>query len=700
MTIPTLLAPASSPEALYAAVQNGAGAVYLGYGPLNARRNAKNFTREEFQAAVSYCRLRGVKIYLTLNTLLTDRELSHALETASFAAECGVHGIIVQDLGLLRLLRETLPDIELHGSTQMTIHNLPGVRFCADVGISRVVLARELSREAIASIAEQSPIELEIFGHGALCMCYSGQCYFSSLVGGRSGNRGLCAQPCRLAYRFEGEPTPSYPLSLKDLSLAGRIQDLLPLPVACLKLEGRMKRPEYVATVTKIYADALKERRNSTKKENQMLRDIFSREGFTQGYFLDRKDNTMFGRRHEAEAPSKELLAQAKESYAAKEAPRIPIVFTVSIQKDLPVSLTVSDRDGHRISIEGTLPAPALQRAITEEMVKTQLSKTGGTVFLCEEVSVSLEDGLSLPLSSLNALRREALDALSQLRSAPPGQRVLSPLPPIPIPNQAKAPEIALSLLRWEQLSPALLQEKPALLSLPAAEIATHAKALSRYIADFPDMAFAVMLPRIAWDRELPLLREQLALCQRIGIRDAFVGNWGMIALCREFSFRIRGDFALGVTNSNTLAELSRLGFSSATLSFELNFPQIRDLSKAIDCDLLVYGRLPMMLTEHCLTKHQDKGCHCQNPQALIDRKGLSFPVVPSFGCRSEILNAKPLFLADKASDYRSLGLWAARLLFTTEDADDCIFILRQYRNLAPALPSDFTRGLYYRKAE
>lgn len=217
MTMPTLLAPAGSVEALHAAVQNGAGAVYLGYGPLNARRNAKNFTREEFQAAVSYCRLRGVRVYLTLNTLLTDRELSSALETASFAAECGVDAIIVQDLGLLRLLRESLPDMELHGSTQMTIHNLPGVQFCADIGISRVVLARELTRDAVAFIAKQAPIEIEMFAHGALCMCYSGQCYFSSLVGGRSGNRGLCAQPCRLSYRFDEEETPSYPLSQGSL---------------------------------------------------------------------------------------------------------------------------------------------------------------------------------------------------------------------------------------------------------------------------------------------------------------------------------------------------------------------------------------------------------------------------------------------------------------------------------------------------
>ncbi|MBP1758367.1 MAG: peptidase, partial [Firmicutes bacterium] len=249
MILLELLAPAGSYEALTAAVQNGAGAVYLGYGNLNARRNAKNFTKEELAAAVSYCHLRGVRVYLTLNTLITDRELPEAYETAAFAARCGVDAVLVQDLGLLTLLRRSMPELPLHASTQMTIHNLPGVNFCRDLGLTRVVLSRELSRRALECLCRTSPLELEVFLHGALCMCYSGQCYFSALLGGRSGNRGLCAQPCRLPYRREGELTPSYPLSLKDLSLSGQLKTLADMGIACLKLEGRMKRPEYVAIV-------------------------------------------------------------------------------------------------------------------------------------------------------------------------------------------------------------------------------------------------------------------------------------------------------------------------------------------------------------------------------------------------------------------------------------------------------------------
>ena len=232
-----LLAPAGSMEAVTAAVQNGADAVYFGYGDFNARRNATNFSEEEAAAAVSYCHLRGCKVHLTLNTLLTDRELPGAAEVAAHASRIGVDAVIVQDLGVLRMLRQTVPDLPLHGSTQMTVHSLDGVKQCADLGISRVVLSRELNRDQIAYICQNSPIESEVFGHGALCMCYSGQCYFSSVIGGRSGNRGLCAQPCRLKYGWNGR-ADEYPLSLKDMSLVSHRKELQDMGVACLKLEG------------------------------------------------------------------------------------------------------------------------------------------------------------------------------------------------------------------------------------------------------------------------------------------------------------------------------------------------------------------------------------------------------------------------------------------------------------------------------
>ena len=289
-----LLSPAGSPESVTAAVQSGADAVYLGCGDFNARRNAANFSREELKTAVEYCHLRGVKVYLTLNTLLYDRELPGAADLVRYADSIGVDALLVQDLGVLRMARQTAPQLALHASTQMTIHDLDGVKLAADLGISRAVLSRELSRDAIADLCAKSPIELEVFVHGALCMCYSGQCLLSSVIGGRRGNRGLCAQPCRLKYGW-GSRAEKELLSLKDACLADYLCELEDMGVACAKLEGRMKRPEYVAVITKIYADLLRERRRPTPEERQRLEMAFSRQGFTQGYYLGKKGPAMFG---------------------------------------------------------------------------------------------------------------------------------------------------------------------------------------------------------------------------------------------------------------------------------------------------------------------------------------------------------------------------------------------------------------------
>ncbi len=352
-----LLAPAGSPEAVTAAVQAGADAVYLGYGDFNARRNAKNFSLEELAAAVSYCHVRGAKVFLTLNTLVSDRELPAAARTAAEAAEAGVDAVLIQDLGVLRMLRQVAPRLAVHGSTQLTVHSLDGVRRCAELGMARVVLSRELSRDAIEHICLNSPIEIETFVHGALCMCYSGQCFFSSVIGGRSGNRGLCAQPCRLKYGW-GERADANPLSLKDMSLAGHIQELKKLGVKCLKIEGRMKRPEYVSVVTGIYARAIRESREPTPEELAQLEAAFSRQGFTDGYYLDRKGPEMFGVREEGQEP-RELFAQARTQYQSGERQCVGVVFYAMIRPGEPVQVGVQDEVGHTVTASGPVPEAA-----------------------------------------------------------------------------------------------------------------------------------------------------------------------------------------------------------------------------------------------------------------------------------------------------------------------------------------------------
>ena len=691
-----LLAPAGSMEAVTAAVQNGADAVYFGYGDFNARRSARNFTREEAAAAVAYCHLRGCKVNLTLNTLLTDRELPKAAEIAAHASDIGVDAVIVQDLGAARMLRQSVPDLPIHGSTQMTVHSLDGVKLCADLGMARVVLGRELSRDQIASICRNSPIEIEVFGHGALCVCWSGQCFFSSVIGGRSGNRGLCAQPCRLNYSWNGRAN-EYPLSLKDLSLAGHLKELRDMGVACLKLEGRMKRPEYVAIVTGIYAKALKEGREPTAEELETLKQTFSRQGFTDGYYVDRKGPEMFGTRQEEKEP-RELYAQARATYENGENRKEPIRVYALIQPGQPAQAAAEDREGHVVRVEGPVPEEARNVPLTREKVEGQLQRAGGTPFLCEKATAKVGENLSLPLSTLNDLRRRCLEELSRQRRIPPRRRKEPFQPGVRYENQPEPPVLTVSVRAAGQLSAELLKLKPALVYLPAEEGAAHPDAVER--CQKAGVPVAAVLPRICTDRELPRLERDLVALRELGVDEALAGAWGVVRRAWRMGFQVRGDYGLGVYNSQTMKELKRLGLIGATVSFELKFPQIRDLSKTLPTELIAYGRLPLMITENCVI-HNHFGRHtCDNVNLLTDRKGERFPVVKAWGCRNEILNSKKLFLADKRGDWRKLGLWGVRLVFTTENAVECVQVLERYLGQGKYQPNDFTRGLYYRDVE
>ena len=691
-----LLSPAGSMEAVTAAVQNGADAVYLGYGDFNARRNAKNFTQEEAAAAVSYCHLRGCKVHLTLNTLLTDRELPGAAQVAAHASEMGVDAVIVQDLGVARMLRQTVPDLPIHGSTQMTIHSLDGVKACADLGMSRVVLGRELSRDQIAYICQHSPIEIEVFGHGALCMCWSGQCFFSSVIGGRSGNRGLCAQPCRLKYGW-GNQANEYPLSLKDLSMAGHLKELSDMGVACLKLEGRMKRPEYVAIVTGIYSRAIREGREPTAQEIEILTQTFSRQGFTDGYYMGQTGPDMFGTRQEEKEP-RELYAKARATYENGENRKEPVRFYALIQAGEAAQVAAEDNQGHVARVEGPVPEPARNVPLTREKVEGQLQRTGGTPYACEKATAKVDEGLSLPLSVLNDLRRRCLEDLSQQRQVLPQRRKEPFRPGVRYENPKRPPVLTLSVRTAAQLSDELLRLSPALIYLPFDEAAAHPDAVRR--CQDAGVPLAVIMPRICTDRELPRLEQNLVALRNLGVEEALAGNLGAVRRAAQLGFRVRGDFGLGVYNSQTMKELKRMGLVSATASFELKLAQIRDLSKTIPTEFIAYGRLPLMIMENCII-HNHSGRHtCGNVNFLTDRKGERFPVVKAWGCRNEIYNAKKVFLADKSADWQKLGLWGARLIFTTENAPECVQVLERYLSQGRYQPNDYTRGLYYRDVE
>lgn len=695
-----ILSPAGSYEALTAAIRAGADAVYFGAGDFNARRNAKNFTDEELTQAFRDCRLRGVKTYVTVNTLVTDRELPRLKPLLARLSALGADALIVQDLGVLRMVRALAPDLPLHGSTQMSVHSLEGVLAAQKLGLSRVVLARELPLAEIRHICAQSPIEIEIFCHGALCMSYSGQCYLSSVIGGRSGNRGLCAQPCRLPYAFFGEGM-RHPLSLKDLTYAQYLRDIEEAGVACVKIEGRMKRPEYVALVTRAFKNAAMSGEAPSNAEMSKLRAVFSRDGFTDGYLTDRKGNDMFGVRSEADArEARTVLREGRDLYEGEgERPTVGVDFRFTARRGEPITLSADDGCGNEFTATALPPEEAHTRATNHDDIESGLLKTGGTVFFPRSIHVELEDGLRIASGAVNALRRRALEGVEARRVQPPARREGHWEPGLRRLAPAEPPRYIFAFRKMEQVTPALLEREPAFVYLPVAEAHRHLE-LTRMLAAH-GVRIAAVLPRIVFERERAALLDQLAALYDAGVRDAVCGNIGHAVLLRGTGFALRGDFGLNVMNSQTLKELKTLGFESATLSFELTLPQIRDLSSNMPTELLAYGRLPLMLTENCVIKTRTGQCACGGaPAQLTDRTGRSFTVLPEPGHRNTVYNAEKLWLADKLSDLKGLGLSYLRLSFTTENARECEQVAACYLDGKGQPPERVTRGLYYRGVE
>ena len=690
-----LLAPAGSMEALRAAVQNGANAVYLGCGQFNARQSAKNFTPQALTEAIKYCHVRGVAVHLALNTLVSDKETADAVSLIRHAAASAVDAFIVQDLGVVQLCKQIAPHIPIHGSTQMSIHSLPGVLLCAAWGLSRVVLSRELSREEIRYICQNSPIEIEVFAHGALCMGYSGQCYLSAAIGGRSGNRGRCAQPCRQSYGY-GRWQNRYPLSLKDNCLVHYLSDLQAMGVASLKLEGRMKKPEYVACVTGIYRHAI-DSGNVTRDMMRSLETAFNRQGFTDGYYADRIGSHMFGIREDTREDAA-WAKQMRQTYETAEKGLVPVSFRATIRPE-GTTLTVTDPDGRVCTLNGPVPEPARVVELNHEALASRLEKTGGTPYYCTRVQADITPGLTLSAAAINTMRRDVLNLLTAQRARREEHRLSRPNKITNFPGLRTAPALSVQVTSREQITGRLLKSNPAVLYVPIHLLVADAQ----FCADLcRQVTVCAVLPRIVHDSQLNQLREQMRSVRHCGVREVLVGNLGLMIPARECGMRIRGDFGLNLYNSAAVNTMRDLELRSACLSFEMTLPQIRDVSKGVPCEILAYGRLPLMVTENCLIKGKTGQCTCHlAPAKLVDKTGAEFPVIKDGdSCRSVLLNGKKLNLLDRQDDLARLGLWATRLYFTTENAKEVDQVLAAYHNPVPFDPGACTRGLYLRGLE
>ncbi len=683
-----LLSPAGSFEALIPAVRMGADAIYLGSNEFSARKNAKNFSRNELKEAVEYCHIRGVKVYLALNTLIKDSEMESAIDLAKFAASINIDALILQDIGLASRLRNIMPDMRLHGSTQMAIHTESGVKLLEEMGFSRVVLARELSKSEIKKIRDSCSIELEVFVHGAMCMSVSGQCYFSSVLGGRSGNRGLCAQPCRLPFCAPGGT--GYDLSLKDMSIIEHINELIDMGVNSVKIEGRMKRPEYVAAAVNACRKAIDD--GKVEQESiDMLRNVFSRSGFTDGYYLQKYGKEMFGIRSKEDVllATNEVFAKLHNMYKS-ERQCIPIFFEIKIKQGEKISLTVSDEDGNIANVNGDVSEYSKNLDIDADKCIKQLKKTGNTPFFVKSVYCDIDKGLSVPVSSINSLRRMAIYELQEKRKF---------RKPIKFSTEKQEP-VEKTFEHFEGLPK--LRARFIHCDIPESFkncefVYVPLNSKKEDLISLKNRGFSLCLemPRIFFGQENKV-KELLNIAKNIGINHVLAGNLGAVKLALDLGFKVHGGFSLNIMNSSSLKWAEEIGLEDVETSFEITLDNISKLKGKIKRGIIAYGRLPMMITRNCPGKNGG-GCKwCMGKSVLTDRKGIEFPMICNFGC-TEVLNSVPLYMADRINEIKNVNFLVLR--YTVENSVESGENLNIF-NRSEQCKNGITRGLYYRNVD
>ena len=683
-----ILAPVGNEEMLRAAVFSGADAVYLGFSGFNARTSANNFDADTLKDAVRFCHARGVAVHVALNTTVYGGELP-ALEAAIRAvAASGADAVICQDLAVATLIGRIAPQLPRHGSTQMSVHSLQGALELKELGFTRVVLARELSLPEVEHITKHCGIETECFVHGALCMCVSGQCYMSAFLGGRSGNRGSCAGPCRLPFEAnalpEGKPGRLHHLSLKDNSVIDKLDQLQALGVASAKIEGRLRTPEYVAAAV----SACLAGRESRAYDRDLLKNAFSRSGFTSGYLDGKIDGTMFGVRSEADAEqTKKTLPMLRELYR-RERSRVPVKMKLEIEEG-GEKLTVMDADGNKAFAYGDAePQPA--RTDPTESLHRSLAKTGGTPFAAsaEDITVEMDGGpWFVPGSAVNELRREALDALLKKREVlRPWPTTDEHVPALPLRTLPSRRTLRARFENWEQVPERALDGIEYLI-LPIAQA-------DRVPREWRAKTL-LELPRVMFGRLEEDTARRIAATQDAGFAGYEVSNIAHLRLCRGLP--MSGSFGLNITN-----QLAAQFYADNGLGSMLILPEVKDGDistiepthdgRPVPTGVLVYGHMPLMVTRACPLQNIHDCAHCDKTGVLTDRKAKKFPVRCGLGVRT-IYNPVPIYMGDKPG---ALTVDYGVAYFTLESREEAAQILDMIRTHAP-FEGDFTRGLYFK---
>ena len=683
-----ILAPVGNEEMLRAAVFSGADAVYLGFSGFNARTSANNFNADTLKDAVTFCHARGVAVHVALNTTVYGGELPALEQAIRAVAASGADAVICQDLAVATLIGKIAPQLPRHGSTQMSVHSLQGALELKELGFTRVVLARELSMPEVEHITKHCGIETECFVHGALCMCVSGQCYMSAFLGGRSGNRGSCAGPCRLPFEAnalpEGKPGRLHHLSLKDNSVIDKLDKLQALGVASAKIEGRLRTPEYVAAAV----SACLAGREGRAYDRDLLKNAFSRSGFTSGYLDGKIDGTMFGVRSEADAEqTKKTLPMLRELYR-RERSRVPVKMKLEIEEG-GEKLTVTDADGSKAFAYGDAePQPA--RTDPTESLHRSLAKTGGTPFAVEDQDIAVEmDGgpWFIPGSAVNELRREALDALLKKREVlRPWPTTEEHVPALPLRTLPPHRTLRARFESWEQVPERALDGIEYLI-LPIAQA-------DRVPREWRAKTL-LELPRVMFGKLEEDTARRIAATQDAGFAGYEVSNIAHLRLCRGLP--MSGSFGLNITN-----QLAAQFYADNGLGSMLILPEVKDSDistiapthngRPVPTGVLVYGHMPLMVTRACPLQNIHDCAHCDKTGVLTDRKAKKFPVRCGLGVRT-IYNPVPIYMGDKPG---ALTVDYGVAYFTLENREEAAKILEMIRTHAP-FEGDFTRGLYFK---
>lgn len=682
-----LLAPAGNEAALCAAVQSGADAVYIGGRSFGARASAQNFSVEDIKKYADYCHLYGVDLHVTVNTLVKEKELEALKEYVCALNDARVDALIVQDVGVAEFIHRLIPDMPIHASTQMTVTSLEGVKYLENMGFSRVVLARELSKSEIEKICKGAKAEIEVFAHGAICMCYSGQCLMSSVLGGRSGNRGRCAQPCRLKYDLmENSRTvgSAYILSPRDMALVKHLNELRDIGVKSLKIEGRLKRAEYVSTVVGVYRKYLDTVQDVLKEDMRELHNAFSRTGFTDGYFTGKLGEQMMSHKNPGNTNNTFTSEAKQRAVQGANIRKIPVNISGKLHIGEPIEVSVFDNDGNFALAAGDMTVEtAVNKPMAEERFVAQLSKTGSTPFEAENVYADVDTNASVAVREINNVRREALERLAQQRMSREIRKVVD-----------------LSAGKCSQV-----KRKEIKFSAEVRTLEQGREAAKRGI----ELIYAPFDVVCVLEKEYPKITsvtrtEDIFAPQKTNNNIAVSSNAALYYYGKK-DVRLYGTHRLNVFNSLSLEHYSNLEL--VTISPELNLGEIKAISMRsnIKFEVIGYGAIGLMLMRNCPIKAMGRCQKKRDIYTLKDRMNEEFPIICHENCIAELLNSKPIFMADKLEDLAATGAEYVKLIFTTETPHQCGRVIDIYKdalegNITKMRENTFTRGHYYRGVE